>query len=223
MLGLGTGAALVKPDLLFGVGGDAAELAVPSTGLAKSWVVYPGRSLGCNAGALSVFAQEHVVSPQFLPGVDPHEIFYKAALELQQRLGQVMIDRLLEVPEPLRRNVEVVTSIFMPIHARTKHCWATSEESKGLRDEDFKGFDVVADCAIEVKGYGVRGREERGRPYGAGWEPSADTKVFSKTGEYPMEMLGNLDLGHLMSIDAKMYAGDARMATKLGNILLATT
>ena len=112
------------------------------------------------------------------------------------------------------------------IHAAVKDSLVASPLVAYLRPRytwDGEGFDVVADCAIEVKGYGVRGREERGRPYGAGWEPSADTKVFSKTGEYPMEMLGNLDLGHLMSIDAKMYAGDARMATKLGNILLATT
>ena len=216
MLGLGAGAVLVKPTLLLGA--EAEGIVLPAKGLAKSWVVYPGREIGCMG--MAPLAREYVISPTFTPGVDPHEVFYKASLELQRRLGEETLARLMDVPEPLRQHVEVVTSVFMPIHARTKHCWATAEEAARLTDEDFEGFDVVADCAIEVKGYGVRGREEREALYGAGWTPPKTAEVFSTTGEYPVEMPSNLDLGHLMSIDAKLFAGDASMQKRLGRITL---
>tara|TARA_Y100000310_G_scaffold164863_2_gene164614 strand:+ start:7848 stop:8501 length:654 start_codon:yes stop_codon:yes gene_type:complete len=215
MLGIGAGAAMVKPDLLFGV---EPGIAVPSKGLAKSWVVYSGSGIGC--GQAAVMAQEFVVSPTFDAGLDPHEVFYTAALELQRILGEVTLARTLAVPEVHRPGIEVVTTVFMPIHARTKHCWATAAESARLTDEDFKGFDVVADCAIEVKGFGTRLREERGNRYGsASWRPKGE--VFSESGEYPMEMLGDLDLGHLMSIDSKLFAGDTALKKRLGGIVLA--
>ncbi len=218
LIGLGAGAALVKPSLLFG--NEQTELAVPDQGLAKSWVVYSGSGIGC--GLAAVMAQEFVVSPVFQPGDDPHEVFYRAATELRERLGQVTLARTLEVPKMHRRGIEVVTTVFMPIHARTKHCWASKSEADRLKDEDYQGFDVVADCSIDVKGYGFRGREERGAKYGAGWKPPEGTEVYSETGEYPMEMLGDLDLGHLMAIDRKLFAGDAKMQKRVGQIVLAS-
>lgn len=217
MLGLGAG-ALVTPKFLLG----SAEAAVeaPVSGLAKSWVVMAPNGIG--AGASAVLAEEFVITPEFAPGVNPHEVFYKAALELQKRLGRETMAKLMEVPEWGRRYVEVVTTVFQPIHARSRGCWEDPEVTDKWTDEDWQGFDVVADCAIEVKGYGFRGREERGANYGHGWTPPAGQQVYSTAGEYPMELPSNLDLGHLMSIDRKFFGGDLQTANRLKHLRLVT-
>jgi len=219
MLGIGAG-TLVAPTFLLGSREtQVAEVAeVSSGGLAKSWVIVPPRGIG--GGQAAMMAQEFVITPVFTPGVNPHEVFYKAALELQRQIGEVTLNRLMEVPEVRRRNVEVVTTVFQPIHARSKGCWEPSHVLEGWTDEDWQGFDVVADCAIEVKGYGIRGREERGENYGHGWTPPKSFEVYSTTGEYPMELPTELDLGHLMALDRKFFGGDPKVTGRLKHLRL---
>jgi hypothetical protein len=178
LMGLGVGAAVVAPKVVLGV--------EPSGELARHWVGYPSRKLGCGFGSMALNAQEYIVRPEFEKDTNPHEAFLKASIELQRILGEVAHQRLLEVPEPLRRNVELVTSVLMPVHARAV---------------DGPGFEVVADCAIQVRGYGsIRNKEDRDewRGFGSSWTPP-DMEVYSKTGEYPVEIPSNLDIGYLMS------------------------
>jgi hypothetical protein len=214
LLGIGAGAAMVNPTSLLGTA--EAGLRTPG-GLAKSWVVYPNRNLGCGFSQVAVTAEEFVIRPKFVKGVDPHDVFYRAALELRRRIGKATLDRLNAVPEIHRQRVEVVTSIFMPIHTRTKGCF---EDTSRWTDEEFQGFDVVADCSIDIKGSGVGFREERGAHYGLGWKPPKGVEVYSETGEYPMELPSELDLGHMMTLERDFWNHKAKTRERINKVVL---
>lgn len=213
LMGLGAG-ALVKPSLLLG---STVQPLGPS-GLATNWVVYPDRSLGKGFGAKALMAREFVVSPTFPKNANPHEVFYKAALELRRQVGEETLRRLLKVPEPFRDNVAVVTDVLMPIHTRGKHVWTSGAALSQLTDEDYVGFEVVADCVISIKGWGVRQRGDISKRFKE-WQPDPGVGVYSRTGEYPMELPSKIDLGHLMHIDSTVLA-DAGLQRRLGQILV---
>lgn len=216
------GTTLMQPTLVLGeFSGEV--LPPPPNGvdprLTRNWVVYPNRKLGGHFGSMAYHAEEFAISPKFHPKSDPHEVFFKSALELQRRIGEATLSRLSEVPEVLRPHVEVVTHIVEPIHCRTKHCWDLSHP-----EEPEVGFDVVADLTIEVKGWGMsidpRRRQVALQGYGKGWHPSPDLKVYSQYGEYPMEMPTHLDLGHMMRLSSQFQARDRDLLRRISRISL---
>lgn len=212
LMGLGAG-VLVTPKVVLGssVGQPQTALWTPSLGLAQHWVGYPHRELGCGFGFRAYRAREYVIRPQFERGVSPQEVFFKASLELQKRLGEETLkcatgESSLEHlgkmwVEEFRghytRPVEyqtVVTSVMAPIYARSI---------------EGPGFEVVADCTIEVL--------NSWDPPESTWSPP-DMDVYSPNGEYPVELPSHFDMNHMMMTAEAWHKQDDGLLRRLAHI-----
>lgn len=124
----------------------------------------------------SLDRHEMRIEPRFPDGTDPHAVYYKASHELRARIAALSQKTLDDLPWELRGGATLVTVVETPIIANPR---------------PDKGFDVVA--------YFRQGIVYR--------TDGLDTfNIYSKTGEYPIEVPHGIRMSMLMKLDRQVLS-----------------
>lgn len=115
--------------------------------------------------------------PAVWEGRDPHEVFFRAALQMRTKFAQNAMDTLRLIPDELRASATLITEVGTPISAYTR--------------EDV-GFDIGCEFhqRVTLEPFDIENDLLPGQ-------------FFSNVGEYPVELPRNMDMERLMRIDLK--------------------
>ena len=147
--------------------------------------------------------------PDAIEGVDPHALYYQAAMAMRERFRQHTINRLTELHEGLRKGVNLVTIVHQPIYARPLDMkvgfpWPRVPGRVPWPEE---GFEVA--CEFQTLLY--RSHQPADLD---GFEE------YSAMGEYPIDVPSNIEMGILMKLDREVLSSgvlaDPRAATRRG-------
>ena len=134
--------------------------------------------------------EEHklFIPGEFMEGVDPHVVYYKASHKIREQFAAISRKRLLSVPPELRAGAILVTVAESPIMATSRHTW---EDESCWHDKEVQGFDVVAYFRQGIR-YSTKG---------------LDTfNIYSETGEFPIDVPRDIDMSLLMKMDREILS-----------------
>ena len=146
---------------------------------------------------------------------EAHEAFYKGGRFLRETFKTEATRILERVPEPLRRDARIVTLAAQPLRADALYVYAGNGG-----DCSVTGGDAEAGTASAHGGDGSIIAGDGGRERRPGFviralcqqyvivgdvEPNM-WEVYSETGEFPIDVPSDLDMEHLLRMDAAMFA-----------------
>ena len=127
-------------------------------------------------------------------GDDPHQAFYKVAMEMRNRFAAQSRTRLENIPALRRPYTSLVTLVDTEIFAGV-----LARDERGFQLEiSYTPYVVDAGHHLNLNGWGV----------------------YSENGEYPIEIPTNIDMDYLFSLDTGILKGDRPLSTFGGRILL---
>lgn len=238
LLGIG-GIGLAVADrpavALFGSDDAPKDLIVPDRSLvAGHYVVYPKRFIervppaerkASQYGTVVARLTKHMeptkpfirregrfqVRPRTPDGAlvtDGHTAYYTAAMEIREKFAAFSRQTLDEVHPQLRPMLTLVTIADAPIHARPVGVWGDDSYAMEVDrpDMDERGFDVVA----RFRQFAVIGAQRN----------EVDTfQMYSETGEFPLQVPKDVEMGMLLRIDREVVAAGANTPDRVSDLL----
>jgi len=119
----------------------------------------------------------------FSPGQDPHDAFYKAAVEMRRAFSEESLKRFASIPEWKRHGAVLVTLVDTEIFA-------------GPLDTSDDGFALE----ISYTPHHVSGPDFETLNLN-GW------MVYSENGEYPIEVPTEIDMSRLLHVETEIFTG----------------
>jgi hypothetical protein len=138
-----------------------------------------------------------------------HTAYYTAAMEIREKFAVFSRETLAEVDPELRPMLTLVTIADAPIHARPVGVWGDDsyamQVDRPLGDND-RGFDVVA----HFRQFAVIGAQRN----------EVDTfQMYSETGEFPLQVPKDVEMGMLLRIDREVVAAGANTPDRVSDLL----
>jgi hypothetical protein len=145
--------------------------------------------------------QEFCIVPPGMPdaieGVDPHALYYQAALKMRERFRQHTLNRLLQLSEWQRNHVRLVTVVHQPIYARP---YGMMSGGDGARNPfNTEGFEVA--CEFQTLLYRNNDFDTQDN-----LPDLSEFKRYSGTGEYPIDPPNDIEMGILMKLDRQVLS-----------------
>jgi len=139
---------------------------------------------------------------------DGHTAYYTAAMEIREKFAAFSRATLAEVDPELRPMLTLVTIADAPIHARAVGVWGDDSHAMDVDryTENEHGFDVVA----RFRQFAVIGAQRN----------EVDTfEMYSETGEFPLQVPKDVEMGMLLKIDREVVAAGANTPDRVSTLL----
>lgn len=138
---------------------------------------------------------------------DGHTAYYTAAMEIREKFAAFSRETLAEVDPEIRPMLTLVTIADAPIHARPVGVWGDDSYAMEVdRAYDERGFDVVA----RFRQFAVIGAQRN----------EVDTfQMYSETGEFPLQVPKDVEMGMLLKLDREVVAAGANTPDRVSDLL----
>lgn len=137
-----------------------------------------------------------------------HTAYYTAAMEIREKFAAFSRETLAEVDPEIRPMLTLVTIADAPIHARPVGVWGDDSWSMKMDRpvQDERGFDVIA----HFRQFAVIGAQRN----------EVDTfQMYSETGEFPLQVPRDVEMGMLLRMDREVVAAGANTPDRVNTLL----